>query len=176
MREIWRPVVGFKGSYEVSNLGRVRSIDRIVISHRREGLVKRKFKGKMLKPGPCRSGHLTVCLQRGKSRLVHHLVLEAFVGPRPRGQEGRHLDDTPKNNVLSNLCWGTRSQNLHDAVRNGKKAISVANWNAKLTKKAVRYIRKNAPTETVASMSRKFRVSAGAVNQVINGVTWRHVI
>jgi hypothetical protein len=50
------------------------------------------------------------------------LVLEAFAGPRPDGMDALHRDDNPTNNRFDNLRWGTRSDNLFDAVRNGGKA------------------------------------------------------
>ncbi|QZE10566.1 hypothetical protein SEA_SCOOBYDOOBYDOO_251 [Mycobacterium phage ScoobyDoobyDoo] len=65
------------------------------------------------------SGHLRLNLDTNKTRLVHRLVLEAFVGPCPPGMETRHLDDDPSNNRLSNLCWGTRLENTMDRVQNG---------------------------------------------------------
>ncbi|MGH3845534.1 MAG: HNH endonuclease [Pseudonocardiaceae bacterium] len=51
--------------------------------------------------------------------LVHHLVLTAFVEPRPPGKEGRHLDRNPGNNHLSNLRWSTHSENQLDQIRHG---------------------------------------------------------
>ena len=50
---------------------------------------------------------------------LHGLVLEAFQGPRPEGLVARHLDDNPLNNTVENLVWGTQSENVLDAVRNG---------------------------------------------------------
>ena len=95
--ELWLPVVGFEGEYEVSDQGRVRSFQ--------------KKSPKILKPGPTSTGHLTVALGRGNSRTVHSLVTEAFVGPCPPGEEIRHLDGNEKNNRLANLKYGTRSRN-----------------------------------------------------------------
>lgn len=64
-----------------------------------------------------RSGHLHVMIDRRKLR-VHHAVLEAFVGPRPAGALGRHLDDDPTNNHYSNLAWGNDLENAADRRRN----------------------------------------------------------
>jgi hypothetical protein len=125
--EEWRPVVGFEREYEVSNLGRVRSVDRVKVYKRidqysgRTLTVSRLHKGRHLRPGRKPSGHLSVALGKGNSRDVHVIVLEAFVGPKPEGEEGRHYDDDPSNNVTNNLLWGTRSENLFDAIRNGKR-------------------------------------------------------
>ena len=175
IEEIWKPVVGYEGKYEVSNLGRVRSIDRIIIKKRATGDFPFTWKGKILRPGPKESGHLTVAIGRYNSKDVHILVLEAFVGPCPEGHEGLHFDDVATNNVLSNLRWGTRSENLHDAVRNGKKAVGIKVYNAKLNDDAVRFIRLHANQKTACGMAKIFGVTSNAVQQVIDGVTWRHV-
>jgi len=118
--EQWRPVVGYEGLYEVSDHGNVRSLDRNSPDHR--GGV-RKFKGRKLRPGRESNGKWLVGLCRdGKahSARVHRLVAEAFLGPAPEGAEVCHRDDNNDNNKLSNLYWGTRSDNLRDAVRNGR--------------------------------------------------------
>lgn len=110
--EEWRPVPGWEGLYEVSNLGRVYS----------------DHTGRILRPGMNRR-HLHVSLyghgNGGKSHRVHRLVMEAFVGPLPDGQEVRHLDDNPNNNCLNNLVYGTRSENMLDRVSNGTHHNSV---------------------------------------------------
>jgi predicted XRE-type DNA-binding protein len=113
--ERWLPVVGYEGSYEVSDTGRVRSLDRSWWQASRHGTLYEHFKkGRVLRPGPATAGHMTVVLGRGNTRLVHHLVLEAFVGPRPDGTEARHGDGNEKNNRLDNLQWDTRGNNSRD--------------------------------------------------------------
>lgn len=106
MGEEWRPVVGHEGAYEVSNLGRVRS--RV-----------RNPNGRIMSGAVNSSGRIQVKLA-GKLTQVHRVVMEAFVGPVPDGLEVLHWDDDPTNNALSNLRYGTRGENLHDLVRNGK--------------------------------------------------------
>ncbi|WP_353935882.1 NUMOD4 motif-containing HNH endonuclease [uncultured Corynebacterium sp.] len=116
----WRPVYGFEGLYEVSSSGRVRSVDRIAA----DGL--RRLKGvelSRIKTGK----YYGVSLYKDNTRsqkLIHHLVLEAFVGPRPEGLFGLHYDDNPENNALGNLRWGTKSENGYDAVRNARHHAS----------------------------------------------------
>lgn len=117
--EHWLPIPGYEGYYEVSDLGRVRSLDRI-ISGGRWGTQRRRGAIRALAEGA--HGYLVVSLSRnGKqvNRYVHQLVLEAFVGPRPAGMEACHWDDDPGNARLDNLRWGTRSTNAHDRTRNG---------------------------------------------------------
>lgn len=163
--EVWRWVVGVDG-YCVSNRGRVCSIDRII-----NGKICR---GRLLRPGAQASGHVTVALGRRNSKSVHVIVLEAFCGPCPDGHEGLHYDDNPANNDETNLRWGTRSDNLHDAVRNGKKALGEDIGHSKLTDDAVRFIRANALLSD-HNLSKRFGVSAAAVKQVRDGITWKHV-
>lgn len=117
--EEWRPVVGYEGIYEVSSIGRVRSIDRIV-PLRTGGVTFRK--GRVLKTRKNPSGHVEVKLSREcrpKTKLVHQLVCIAFHGPRPDGEEVRHLNDTPDDNRRENPVWGTRVENIADRRING---------------------------------------------------------
>ena len=115
MDEKWLPIPGHD-HYEVSDHGRVRSTGRYQTIR---GGKQAFFPGKVLSPAPGAKGHLHVVLNRGKTRQVHHLVLEAFVGPRPSGMLALHRDGDSANNRLSNLYWGTHSDNGHDAVRHG---------------------------------------------------------
>ena len=172
--EQWRPIAEFP-FYFVSSHGRVCSVDRVVACE--PGLRNRQEvlrRGQLLRPGRAKSGHLSVVLGRGNTRQVHALVLLAFVGPCPDRCEGLHRDDNPANNWLSNLRWGTRSDNLHDAVRNGKKAIGENISHAKLTDEGVRFIRANLHIGD-HNLSKRFGVSAAAVKQVRDGKTWKHV-
>jgi NUMOD4 motif. len=113
--ERWLPVADYEGIYEVSDRGRVKSLARRDSRGRRIG-------GRMLSIFSHPSGHLWVKLSRDGSSQhgkVHRLVLIAFAGPPPAGCEALHGDGNPANNLLSNLRWGTRSENLLDAVRHG---------------------------------------------------------
>jgi HNH endonuclease/NUMOD4 motif len=110
-RETWRPVCGHPG-YEVSDLGRVRSLDRVI--HFPDGR-SRRAPGVPLSPVADKLGYRFVTLA-GRRRPVHQLVLEAFVGSRPDGYESLHGNDVPSDNRLTNLRWGTRADNVQDAV------------------------------------------------------------
>ena len=113
--EVWKPVVGFEGLYEISDQGRVRSLDRIVYVIRADGEVSERFyRGRVLRPGPRPSGHLTVVIG-GATHNVHTLVLTAFTGPRPfPDAQARHLNGDEKDNRVENLCWSTRAENTRD--------------------------------------------------------------
>lgn len=117
--EIWKPVVGYEGSHEVSDRGKIRSLGRI-IPHRNGGT--RKYKGKLLKQTKLSNGYMAIRLHVngvGKTMYAHRIVLEAFVGPCPDGMETCHKDGDPTNNKLDNLRWDTSSENNLDQVRIG---------------------------------------------------------
>lgn len=115
MPEKWLPIPGYEGSYEVSDQGRVRALARL-------DTIGRRRNPKVLSPRRAQSGHLFVALRADNQRTtwaVHVLVLTVFVGPRPSKMDCCHWDDDPANNHLTNLRWGTRSENIQDCVRNG---------------------------------------------------------
>lgn len=171
--EQWRPVVGHEGHYEVSDWGRVRSLDRMVSSG--SGGQLRFCKGQILRPGRKSSGHVSVALGRGNSRDVHRLVLESFVGPCPDGLEALHSDDDGSNNRLSNLRWGTRGDNLVDAVRNGRRPIGSHQHMAKLTEADIPRIRAMFGSVSLVSIARHFGVSESIIRQIKTGRAWAHV-
>jgi thymidylate synthase ThyX len=102
--EAWRPVVGYEGRYDVSNIGRVRSYyeNRYL---RSEPRIKQQTR--------IQSGHMVVSLS-GRRVFVHRLVLEAFVGPKGMGQQARHLNNNAADNRVENLAWGTDAENKAD--------------------------------------------------------------
>ena len=120
--EEWRPVRE-NLDYEVSSLGRVRSLDRIKVYCRGGLTVRRKHRGTLL--SPCESvGYPSVNIGRGNPRKVHKLVCEAFHGPRPEGHEVLHGDGDRQNCRAANLRWGTRSENIADAQRHGTQPVA----------------------------------------------------
>ncbi len=118
--ERWLPVVGYEGFYEVSDLGRVRSLDRWTASKSNS---RRFIKGQILKPVTRPAGYLQIRPSKlGVAEVVHvhRVVALAFLGPPPPGQIVRHLDGDPSNNTLANLAYGTYGDNERDKVRHGR--------------------------------------------------------
>lgn len=119
-REQWMPVVGYEGSYEVSDQGRVRSVERVDTSGRRRRSVV--LKGRLRE-----DGHLDVNLSvggRAQNYKIHRLVMRSFGGPCPAGQEVLHADGDGTNNRRANLRYGTRAENNLDAVAHGTHAMT----------------------------------------------------
>lgn len=115
--EAWRSVPGYEGAYEVSDKGRVRSLDRTAVD-RRGG--KRTFRGRMLTLGYDGLGYPSISVCRSgtsRKRLVHKLVTEAFLGPCPKGKEVCHNDGDHSNSRLNNLRYDTKRSNVLDCMR-----------------------------------------------------------
>jgi hypothetical protein len=112
----------------------------------------------------------------GTYRLVHHLVLEAFVGSRPPGTECCHNDDDPANNRLSNLRWDTHLANMGDMKRRGRSLSGTRNPNAKLTEAGVREIRRRADGgESLWNIARERGMTYQAIRGIVSGCSWVHV-
>lgn len=118
--EEWRAVVGYEGLYEVSDQGRVRSLDRITPhGHSR--------KGRMMALGEHnRDGYHTVTLSAGDGKtqwFVQRLVAYSFHGNPPEGKPyALHWDGEPRNNTAGNIRWGSNSDNQQDRIRHGRNA------------------------------------------------------
>lgn len=155
MREIWKPIRGFKNRYEVSNFGRTRSLP----------------KKHILTPWCSGNGYLTV-MMGDKRKHIHRLVLETFVGSCPKGMSARHFPDRNRsNNRLTNLSWGTLSQNQKDRVVHGTDGRGHKNPQAKLTWSDVRKIRKSKYGLT--RLSNQFGVSRQTICKIKLKQRWR---
>ena len=161
MSEVWRPVYGVDG-YQVSNEGSVRGPRRVLRQHLDDGYPK-----------------VTLCPGNGVRlpRRVHTLVLEAFVAPRPEGMVGRHLDGVRTNNHLSNLMWGTQSENEVDKILHGTDNSGERSGRAKLTWDDVREIRSIYRPRSRGlgnrALAKRYGVGPVTMLKLIKGDTWR---
>lgn len=128
MEEIWKDIPGYEGWYQASNMGRIRSVDRLVrgVCHHTGKAFYRKAKGKILRPVRyCKCGHVSVVLGHGAAGSpVHRLIMKTFAGEAPEGMEVLHKNGDPTDNRLENLRYGTRTENILDVYRQGKNGGS----------------------------------------------------
>ena len=130
--EIWKPVVGYEGLYEVSSYGRVRSLDRIDSNNH-------PLKGVILKPYISNSGYLLVGLYKQQKRdrkLLHRLVAEAFIPNPDNKPEIDHINTIKTDNTVflnedgsinyekTNLRWTTRKENINNPLTKTKMHIN----------------------------------------------------
>jgi hypothetical protein len=161
--EEWREIPGYEGRYAVSDLGRVKSLSREVSVGNGH---TRTMRGRILRPGSSASGHLSLPLGRdengkiSRGSPVHRLVLLAFVGLCPEGQECRHLDGDPTNNRLSNLTYGTRSENIIDVLRQGGV------WRKLSVEDVLEVRRRLVAGETGRSIAKEFGVAECTISAI----------
>jgi hypothetical protein len=175
--EHWLPVPGWEGLYDVSDKGRVRSLDRIV----QTSLGPRRYRGCVLKqfllvrPG---AKHWTVVLTRPGTRktyFVHQIEMAAFAGPCPEGQECRHgAAGSQINWWPENLSYGTHRQNLgEDCLRDGTHRRGERSGLHKLTEQEVLEIRQRAEDgESQRNLARCFGVHFATINAVVLRKNW----
>lgn len=181
--ERWLPVPGFEGFYEVSDQGRVRSLDRIVHKRAiRDGpLIQTRRRGKLMKLSLDTHGYhqVNLCVNAANKHVfVHHLVLLAFKGKRPEGALCRHLDGCRTNNKASNVEWGTPLENNADCRAHGteRHPFGENHGGAKLNERAVRDIRSRvAAGASKVSVGRHYGVSDTCISSVVARRTWSHV-
>lgn len=165
--EEWKPLLGYDYDYDVSNLGRVR------ISYKDTDRIKIL---KQWETGKDRV-HLSVNLKLdGKNaiKLVHHLVAQLWLPPKPAGLIILHGPRGRRDNCPDNLSYGTYQQNAGpDRERDGTIVKGEQSYWAKLTEKDVIEIRKS--TKTCSALAREYGVSVTTISKARTGKTWKHV-
>lgn len=164
MSERWLPIAGFVGIYEVSDMGRVRCVRARQGVRLNQPTIGRKN----------RDGYMRVTLsnepQPSIDKLVHILVLEAFVGSAGPGEECRHLNGDSTNNALKNLKWGTPLENADDKRRHGNVVKRERHGRAKLTDFEVAEIRASKISQR--AIAAKFGISQQHVSDLKRGLKW----
>ncbi|MHB9798472.1 NUMOD4 domain-containing protein [Pseudomonas sp. MT3] len=179
--EQWRTVSGFEELYEVSSLGRVRSLPRTVAF----GKTERQCGGIVLRQGRKPSGYMFVmlCREGGQECAnVHRLVAKAFVEGWFDGAQVNHKDGNKANNASINLEWCTAGQNILHSYQEGLRARGATdhlirfgeqNSQAKLSAAQVAEIRElSAQGISGAEVARRFGVSASQVCRIKKGLRW----
>lgn len=175
--EVWKDIKGYEGLYQVSNFGRVRSIDRYV-SHPKSGMLYLKGRPMSLS---IRNGYSVVSLNKnGKatSHLVHRLVAVAFIENIENKPQVNHKNGVKDDNNISNLEWVTASENSIHAYKKNLNQKGINHYKSKLTNdkvKAIKRLLSMKPNINKYSLAKKVGVTNGVIYQIINKTTWKHI-
>ena len=180
MTETWKPVVGYEGYYEVSDMGRVKSLDRVVVDPR--GWEYDRL-GQIIAACDHGEGYLVLNLAvdtRKTLYLVHRLVGEAFFGLCPEGCQTNHKNGIKADNRVANLEFVTRGENMRHAFRTGlyDSNIGENHYRALLTEDDVLAIRSRygAGGVTQRQLAEKYGVSRENISGITTGKTWKHLL
>jgi len=177
--ERWASVDGYEGIYEVSDLGRIRSIERLVAS--RWGTLTKAVSGVVKTPRQQREGYLYVHLYKdgkARKRYIHRLVAKAFVLNPGDLPQVNHMDGDKTNNAHLNLEWVTGKGNCEHAIRNRlyEPARGEQSGHAKLSEDDVLEIRRSvACGELHREAALRFGVGRKAVTKIVSRQRWSHV-
>lgn len=170
----WEDIPGYEGEYQASRCGRIKSIDRVIIT--KNGQL-RKYKGRERKPQKHSSGYLAVNLRRSDQHLWHRLIALTFL-ERPAGKDYvNHKDGNKLNNHSGNLEWTTRQENEEHAYSTGlKNSTGSNNTMAKLNERDVIKIRELVANGTdKLNVAKQFNVHKGTIDRVVSKRIWTHV-
>lgn len=169
-KEEWRDISGYEGIYQVSNLGRVKSLVN-------GGQSRLNGKERILKPGENKYGYLSVNLCKYGNRKmfkIHRLVAQAFLSNSENFPEVNHKDENPKNNHSSNLEWCDRKYNCNYGTRNERMR--------KTKSKKVICIETNFTYESVNEASRQTGFDKGNISKcclgkskTTGGYHWKYI-
>ena len=174
-QEIWKPIRGYEGLYEVSNLGKVRSLGRTITGKRgsKHKVCTITYKYKELKQQVGRNGRPKVGLtqdQKQKWFYVHKLVAEKFLEPLPGKPLILHGPRGPLCNEVSNLRYGTYSENALDKHRDGTFPNAIGEYKAHM----IREYRKHYGY-TYGQLAKLFNCSAWTVENIVRRKSYRHL-
>lgn len=176
--EIWKDIKGYKGYYQISNKGRVKSLSRK--KHLRNNIYYYTDEI-ILKPGVT-NGYQIVVLQKNKIKntfLVHHLVLKHYVKLKKQNRKNNvcnHINGLKHDNRDKNLEWCSQKENAKHSCMILKKNIGSDHYKSILNENILRKIKNKLKQKIkVCVIAKQFNVSPNVISHIKNNRTWKHI-
>lgn len=169
--EKWRDIKGCEGRYQVSNIGRVRSIERITTL---QGGVRVIYSGQILAQSYIRGGYLQVHVDVG-CRRVHRLVAATFLDNPENKPEVNHIDADKENNRVQNLEWCTRRENIDHVMSMGMQRRGNTHGMSRISEDTAIKILQMDADMLCTQIARELSVSFHIVWKIRSGKTWKHL-
>jgi hypothetical protein len=176
INELWLPIKGYESFYEISNLGKVKSLKRAENFFRKGKIIKRIRKEKILIPCYSKGYHIVSLCKDGKSEMkkIHRLVAIAFLPNIENKKQVNHIDCNKINNSFFNLEWTTHTENDNHATKNKLHPFGERNGRAKLTAIKIEEIRSkyNSKKYTYLKLANEYKISLSQIFRIIKNQAW----
>jgi hypothetical protein len=176
MEVIWKDIAGYEGLYMVSNLGAVKSLEKMWVTNKS----LRKKPETIMKQAKDSSGYYQVWFSKNgikKIMLVHRLVASAFLENTLQKKDVNHINGIKTDNRIENLEWATRSENVSHAYKNDliDNAKGSRHGMSILKEEDVLKIRELSSLYTKNQLAEMFGVGRRSINNIVNRKSWKHV-
>ena len=178
MEQIWKEIEGFEELYMVSNLGAIKSLEKMWATYNSAIRTKPET---IMKQSMDSNGYFQVCLSKGgraKNYLVHRLVAKAFIKNSENKKDINHINCVKTDNRVENLEWATRSENIRHALENNlvDSAKGSRHGMSILKEEDVIKIRSLGDKYTKKELAEMFGVGRRSINEILNKKSWKHIL
>lgn len=179
MKEIWKDIIGYEGLYQISNLGRVKVLQRTVFVNGKKPFIKQE---EILNGSVESKGYLVFALYKNLKRSIlkaHRLIAIHFI-PNPEGKpQINHIDGNKLNNNLSNLEWCTFKENAVHAFKTGLRVNPKGqdHGGSKLTDETVKEIVSKYKMGGISyrKLGKEYAISYAVIYNIMRGKVWSHI-
>jgi hypothetical protein len=176
--EIWKDIIGYEGLYQVSSLGRVKSLNGFLET--KKGVIKPR-KERILCQSTKKNGYKTIMfslMSKQKRYYIHRLVAIAFIPNKENKLQVNHINGIKDDNCIENLEWCTFFENTKHAMDNNLIKKGEQAYCSKLTEKkvlAIRRLYKINPNFHKTNVAKKLGVRDATIHKIINNTRWKHL-